>query len=66
MFVSLSACLSLSFSSNIWLESGSQFRDGVGVEVVDLGLSPLDVGPGSYHSQLSPGLDDGITTPTAV
>lgn len=47
--VCLSACLSLSFSSDVWLESGSQPRDGVGVEVVDLGF----VTPRRWSSFLS-------------
>ena len=50
VYLSLSVCFPL--SSDIWLESGSRPRDGVGVEVVRLGL----VSPGrcsSHSSQLA-------------
>lgn len=46
LFVCLSVCLTLSLSSEVWLELGSQPRDGVGVEVVDFGL----VTPGLWSS----------------
>lgn len=47
VYLSLSVCFPL--SSDIWLESGSQPGDGVGVEVVDLGL----VSPGRWSSHSS-------------